>query len=139
MNKTLSSKQHPLSFIDTSPLVMVVGGYSNLRELKNPVTNKCEKDKSGKCVKKPGLINDVEVIKLSKNAKEENRCTKFVSPIFGFSYILGKDKDGMIVENEAEILGHTGQFVKDTAIVCGGLNGDGDSNLCYEWDFMVNR
>ena len=118
---------------------MVVGGYSKLRELKNPVNNRCVRDKNGRCIYKPGLINDVEVIKLSKNSKEDNKCTKFVSPMFGFAYNLGKDKDGMIIENEAEVLGHTGQFAKDTAIVCGGLNGDGDVDLCYEWDFMVNR
>ena len=125
--------------LETSPLVMVVGGYSKLRELKNPVTSMCAEDKFGECIIKPGLINDVEVIKSSKSAKEENLCTKFVSPMFGYTYVLGKDKDGLIVENEAEILGHTGQFTKDTAIVCGGVNGDGDSDLCYEWDFMTNR
>ena len=118
---------------------MVVGGYSKLRELKNPVTSMCAKDEFGECIIKAGLINDVEVIKSSKSTKEENLCTKFVSPMFGYTYVLGKDKDGLIVENEAEILGHTGQFTKDTAIVCGGVNGDGDSDLCYEWDFMTNR
>ena len=70
---------------------------------------------------------------------EVDACTKFVSPLFGFGYILGKDEDGPIWENEAELLGHTGIFTKDTAIICGGQNGDGDVNACYEWDFMVNR
>ena len=78
---------------------MVVGGYSKLRELKNPVTSMCAKDKFGECIIKAGLINDVEVIKSSKSAKEENLCTKFVSPMFGYTYVLGKDKDGLIVEN----------------------------------------
>jgi N-acetylneuraminic acid mutarotase len=124
---------------DTSPLVMVVAGHSNHKEMKHFNTNTCIKNKRGKCKLKPGLINDVELIKLSSDEEDENICSKFVSPIFGFGYLLGKDKDGPIWENEAEILGHTGIFAKDTAIVCGGLNGDGDQKNCYEWDFMVNR
>lgn len=42
---------------DTSPLLMVVGGYNS-------------KDK---------LLNDVELI----SSKDQNLCSKFVRPIFG--------------------------------------------------------
>ena len=117
---------------------MVVGGHSNSKEKKQLNSNNCIRGKNGRCKIKPGLINDVELIKPLKKG-EIDACTKFVSPLFGFGYILGKDNDGPIWENEAELLGHTGIFTKDTAIICGGLNGDGDVKACYEWDFMVNR
>jgi hypothetical protein len=117
---------------------MVVAGHSNSKEKKYANSMTCIKNKRGKCKIKPGLINDVELIKPLKRG-EEDACTKFVSPVFGFGYILGKDEDGTIAENEAEILGHTGIFAKDTAIICGGMNGDGEVKQCYEWDFMVNR
>ena len=129
---------------------MVVGGYSKFKEFREPYrTEKCYKDKKGKCRLKPGLLNDVEIVKSTtkssfKNAvkmgyKSDNTCTKFVSPVFGKAYILGTDKDGLIVENEGELLGHTGVFTKDAAIICGGKNGDGDQKFCYEWDMNVNR
>ena len=123
---------------------MVVGGYSMYRTLKVPeLGNICKEDASGKCKLKPGLINDVEVIKPMTEEDEEmdgkNTCTKFTSPVFGNAYVMGKDKDGLIIENEGEILGHVGVFTKDAAIVCGGKNGDGDQKYCYEWDPDINR
>ena len=114
---------------------MVVGGYSKYKNLKNPETNECIEDENGECKKNPGLINDVELLSL----EEGNFCTKVVSPIFGRSYLLGEDEDGFVIENEAETLGLTGVFSKDTAIVCGGKNGDGDLNSCYEWNSEINK
>ena len=123
-------------YLDTTPLVMVVGGYSHIREIKDPNTNRCIRDENGQCKMRPGLINDVELLSLSGT---KNRCSKFVSPILGFSYILGSDELGPIVENEGELLGMTGIFTKDAAIVCGGKNGDGDQARCFEWDFSTNQ
>ena len=117
---------------------MVVGGHSNFKEMKKLNSVECMKDKRGRCRLKPGLLNDVEVMRKQPDAYE-SACTKFVSPMFGYGYILGKDKDGPIWENEAELLGHAGVFAKDTAIICGGMNGDGEQKICYEWDFNVNR
>ena len=114
---------------------MVIGGYSEIRELKDPNTNKCLRDENGQCKMRPGLINDVELLSLSDKNK---KCSKFVAPVFGASYILGEDELGPIVENEAELLGMTGFFTKDAAIICGGKNGDGDQARCFEWDPSVN-
>ena len=121
---------------------MVVGGYDDKRPAVDPNTNKCVKDESGNCRIRPGLTNDVELLSLSSSqlaGKSNNLCSKFVSKVFGFSYILGEDEIGIIVENEAELLGLSGYFTKDAAIVCGGVNGDGDKPKCYEWDPNVNQ
>ena len=118
---------------------MVVSGYSIFRDLKDPTTNKCILDENGECRKKKGLINDVELLNLSPLNREKNSCTKFVKPVFGQSYVLGEDDDGIIVENEGEALGMAGYFSKDAPIVCGGKNGDGDQSRCFEWDSTVNR
>ena len=115
---------------------MVVGGYSNYRERLDPNTGRCLKDEDGNCVNYRGLIKDVELLNLSK---EKNFCSQFVNPIFGNSYVVGEDELGLLVENEAELLGMTGVFSKDAAIVCGGKNGDGDQNACYEWDSNINE
>ena len=126
---------------------MVVGGYDDNRVALDPNTNKCVQDPEGNCRIRPGLTNDVELlslssVQLSENAntkKFNNLCSKFVSKVFGFSYILGEDDIGIIVENEAELLGLSGYFTKDAAIVCGGINGDGDKAKCFEWDPNVNQ
>ena len=131
------------SFSDTSPLVMVVGGYDDNRPAIDPQTNKCVKDDEGRCRIRPGLTNDVELLSLSSKqlsgGKFNNLCTKFVSKIFGYSYIIGEDDIGTVVENEAELLGLSGYFTKDAAIVCGGINGDGDKAKCFEWDANLNQ
>ena len=131
-----------LLFPDTSPLVMVVGGYDDNRPAFDPNTKKCVQDENGQCRIRPGLTNDVELLSLSSSTlagKSNNLCSKFVSKMYGFWYILGEDEIGIIVENEAELLGLSGYFTKDTAIVCGGVNGDGDQPKCYEWDPNVNQ
>ena len=126
------------TLLDTTPLVMVVGGYTNYKEVKDPRTNRCIKDpETRRCILKKGLINDVELLSLSK---KKNKCTKFVKPVRGAQYVLGQDENGLdIVENEAELLGLTGVFSKDAAIVCGGQSGDGDQSACYEWDSNINE
>lgn len=131
------------SFLDTSPLVMVVGGYDDNRPALDPITNKCYQDDEGRCKIRPGLTNDVELLSLSSKqisgGKFKNLCTKFVRKVFGFAYALGEDDIGVIMENEAELLGLSGYFAKDAAIVCGGVSGDGDQAKCYEWDPNVNE
>ena len=123
-------------------MVMVVGGYDDLRPVLDPTTNKCIKDEKGQCKVKPGLTNDVEMLCLSctkVTSLRYNLCSKVVSKVFGRSFILGENDEGIIYENEAELLGLTGQFTKDTAIVCGGTNGDGVQDKCYEWDQQNNQ
>ena len=114
---------------------MVVGGYSEMREIKDPSTNTCLMDENGKCKMSPGPINDVELLSLSE---KDQKCSQFVSPILGAYHILGENDLGPIVENEAELLGLTGYFTKDSAIVCGGKNGDGDQSHCFQWYPYVN-
>ena len=130
-------------FPDTAPLVMVVGGYDDNRPAIDPNTNKCFQDKYGQCKIRPGLTNDVELLSFSSSDMAGNnsvwKCSKFVSKMFGFSYILGEDDIGIIVENEAESLGSSGYFTKDAAIVCGGVTGDGDTPKCFEHDPNVNQ
>ena len=90
-----------LLFPDTSPLVMVVGGYDDNRPALDPNTNKCVQDENGQCRIRPGLTNDVELLSLSRSnlaGKSNNLCSKFVSKMYGFSYILGEDEIGIIVE-----------------------------------------
>ena len=125
---------------DTSPLIMVVGGYDDLRPAVDPNSNKCYKDDTGSCKARRGLTNDVEILSLSSTmVGGKSLCSKFVSKVYGFSYILGEDNIGIIVENEAELLGLSGQFTKNAAIVCGGTNGDGDQAKCYEWQPYLNQ
>ena len=121
---------------------MVVGGYDDFREVLDPTTNKCVRDKNGRCKIRAGPTNDVEILCLScptVTRLQYNSCSKYVSKMYGFAYILGEDEKGIIVENEAELLGLTGQFTHDTAIVCGGVNGDGEEDKCYEWDQQTNQ
>jgi hypothetical protein len=121
---------------------MVVGGYDDLREVLDPNTNRCVRDENGICKVRAGPTNDVELLSLGsviQKSTGQQTCTKFVSKLFGFAYILGEDELGIIVENEAELLGLTGYFTKDAAIVCGGINGDGEQAKCYEWDPNVNQ
>ena len=67
---------------------MVVGGYDDLRPALDPNSNKCYKDETGKCKIRRGLTNDVEILSLSSTMKYGNLCSKFVSKVYGFSYIL---------------------------------------------------
>ena len=67
-----------------------------------------------------------------------NSLVKYLDIHFS-AYILGEDDIGTIVENEAELLGLSGYFTKDAAIVCGGVNGDGDKAKCFEWDSNLNQ
>ena len=119
---------------------MVVGGYDDLRPALNPTTNRCIRGQKGKCKIRKGLTNDVELLSLTSPIYSGHQtCTKFVSAVYGKAYILGQDEIGLIAENEAELLGLTGAFTKDTAIVCGGTNGDGDQAKCFEWDSIDNE
>ena len=131
--------------LDSTPLVMVVGGYSNYKELKD-LSNKCVKDESGKCMKESGLIKDVEVLNLSAEGSLQQRqkrnkiCSKFVKYVYGQDYLLGEDENGhAIIVNEADVLGLTGVFSKGAAIVCGGKNRDKNLNICWEWNSEINR
>ena len=119
---------------------MVVGGYDDNRPALDPTTNRCLRDENGKCKIRKGPTNDVELLSLSSTSyKGKQTCTKAVSAIYGRAFILGEDDIGIISENEAEVLGLTGQFVKDAPIVCGGSNPDGEQNICYEWDANSNE
>ena len=124
--------------LDTTPLVMVVGGYSDQKEVLDPNTRRCYKDEdTGKCVLTKGLINDVEMLSFSR---EKNFCSKFVSPVHGYVQLSGEDEDGRVTFiDEADTRGSTGVFSKGAAIVCGGQMEWGDSNVCYEWDSKINR
>ena len=67
---------------------MVVGGYSKQRDQRDPKTpRRCVKDENGKCRKKKGPINDVELLNLS-NAP--NRCSKPVAAVVGKYYNIPK-------------------------------------------------
>ena len=125
--------------LDTTPLVMVVGGYSAQRQIR---------DEFWKCTHKPcktekGRVNDVELLSVSK---KKNTCSRFVNPLLGETRRY-KEKDYKIKdewEREGEIYGLTGAFSKDAAIVCGGRNGGkkdqgGDLNICWEWDSEINK
>ena len=111
---------------DTSPLVMVVGGYSDHRVNQQGETE-------------PGLINDVELLSvspqsLSKTLSYKNMCSKYVWPITANYYnINGR------IENEAEVLGGVGLYTKGSPMFCGGRNGDGDQAKCYQWEYQINR
>lgn len=94
---------------DSSPLLMVVGGYN--------------RDKQ--------LLNDVELI----TSEPSNLCSKHVAPIFGKAFQL---EDGSI-ESEAEMLGHVGVFANGAPRVCGGLNAFEFLDKCYEFDSTSNR
>ena len=94
---------------DTSPLLMVVGGYNSQKK----------------------LLNDVELVSATPN----NVCSKHVRPIFGRAY---QYEDGSI-KNEGEMLGHVGVFAQDAPRVCGGKNAFDNLNTCYEFDATVNR
>ena len=76
---------------------MLAGGFSNARTL------------SGE------ILDDVEII----NGKNDEKCSKSVSPIF---------------ENDSRGRAYSlsGQFTKETAIICGGKNQTGDLDSCFE-------
>lgn len=95
---------------DTTPLLMVVGGYSDL------VSN--------------GITNDIELISTRTN----NLCTKFVKPYYGTSFNISG-----FIESEGDALGMTGQFTNEAPIFCGGKNGFDNLNTCYEFDFTRNE
>jgi hypothetical protein len=121
---------------------MVVGGYDDLREVLDPNTNTCVRDENGLCKVRAGPTNDVEILSLGsviQISTGQQTCTNVVNKLFGVAYINGTDELGIIVENEAELLGLTGYFSKDAAIVCGGINGHGEQAKCYEWDPNVNQ
>ena len=122
---------------------MVVGGYSAERPIRDSSWN-CikKKNNSRECRTRKGRVNDVELLSLSK---KENKCSRFVNPLFGQTrqYEV-KAKEEPIWENEAEIYGLTGVFSKDAAIVCGGKNRgtkneSSDLNICWEWDTEINE
>ena len=117
---------------------MVVGGYSNQKTIRSSTTNQyiCKNEtltrcKSSERKKVSGLINDVELVSLST---KKNYCAKFVNPVLGSYYNVGKT-----LENEAEALGQTGVFSKGAAIVCGGKSGGATIRDCWELDSELNK
>ncbi len=81
---------------DTSPLVMVAGGYN--ADAPN------------------GLLHDVELVSPTPG----NLCSKRVRPLPGRRFDLVTH-----VEKESATLGLTGQVAHDAAMVCGGRTGEG--------------
>ena len=117
---------------DTNPLVMVIGGYTEVEE------------KGRKTVPRafPGPTNSIEIISKSRS------CRKGVSPAFGFRFGgLGSVEGNRWYE--AAAIGPTGQFTKDAPIYCGGKStgtgktygepGDkGNLEKCWEFDYRTN-
>ena len=128
---------------DTTPLLMVVGGYSAQRNILLGGNNECIKDEYQKCKKcktEQERVNDVELISLSK--KRNKQCTRAVNAIWGEVQKANFTKwgEGIKWYNEGELYGLTGVFSKDAAIVCGGKHFSGEgSNNCWEWDPELNK
>ena len=118
---------------DTHPLVVVIGGFTRLEEIKrNKFQQRVE----------PGPTTNIEII--SKNRK----CQKGMAPVN-----LGVKKwcDGACQKkrpddptlvpftfSDAAVLRHTAQFTKDAPIQCGGVGYKGNLNECYEYDYKTN-
>ena len=114
---------------DTNPLVMVIGGYTEVEEKKRKLVPRAF----------PGPTNSIEIISKSSS------CRRGVSPAFG---LLTTSVDGE-QWHEADAIGPTGQFTKDAAIYCGGKSkgtgqtqgetGDkGNLEKCWEYDYRTN-
>ena len=67
----------------------------------------------------------------SKDETLSQTCSKSVKPNIGRSIWLG--------EYEGDVLGLTGQFTKEAAIICGGKNWIDNLNTCYEYDHIQNE
>ena len=101
---------------NTEPLIMVAGGYVGPQYSASNLTNKVE------------LIG----------AKYDRQCSKAINTIIGNGY--NGDLDGrQFTFNDGEIIGSTGQYVKDAAVVCGGKGILGNSNRCYEYHPVLSR
>ena len=105
---------------NTEPLLMVVGGYAeNVPGAPN------------------NLLNYVEIIEPRYNPR--SRCSKSVSPIYGNLFEVDIDDNTTIVVEDTQVLGMTGQFTKEAAIVCGGQGLEGYLNRCFEFISEQNR
>ncbi len=103
-------KKSLVQVTDTRPLIMVVGGFSALA--------------------KNGITNDVELISTRPN----RACSKFAKKIIGNSYNIS----GQIVR-DSEVLAPTGQFAKQSPIVCGGKNAFNNLETCFEFNTAENK
>ena len=104
---------------DTHPLVMVIGGYTEVEEIDR-----------GQIVPKnrPGPTNHIEIISPNKN------CRTGVFPAID----IKEDPDFGLI-NDAEVIGATGQFTKETPIYCGGQGRLDNFDTCWEYNFISNR
>jgi hypothetical protein len=103
---------------DTNPLVMVIGGYTEVKEKRRKLVPKAF----------PGPTNSIEIISKSSS------CRLGVSPAFGRKFEYG-DGDQY---NEADAIGPTGQFTKDAPIYCGGKSKAKNLENCWEYDYRAN-
>lgn len=101
---------------ETTPVLMVAGGYSDFNEYG------------------PGLTNDIEII----SGKDKRACSKAVRPLEG-ELIELEDDYGAYYADSASAVGITGYFVKDAPILCGGKNAQDNLNACFEMDLKTNE
>lgn len=100
---------------ETTPVLMVIGGYASSRR-----------------GKPPGPTNDIEII----NGKKDKFCSKAVKPYTGLGY---DNPETGILEKEGEVIGLTGYFSKEAAIMCGGKNFLENLNRCFEFNPETNE
>ena len=103
---------------DTYPLVMVIGGYTEVEEGRGIVPRKFG----------GGPSNHIEIISPSKN------CRKGVAPAIDV-----KTDSDIGTFNDAEFIGATGQYTKEVPIYCGGKGRLDNFDTCWEYNFRSNR
>ena len=118
---------------DTHPLVVVMGGFTTMEEVKRRFQPKAV----------PGPTSHVEII--SKNRK----CQKGMRPVdLGIKTIcdaacqVKSPDDPTVVTftfSDADVIRHTAQFTNDAPIQCGGVTRKDHVNDCYEYDYKTNK
>ena len=118
---------------DTYPLVVVIGGYT--RQIFSRTKGLTDRDE-------PGPDNDIEII--SKN----NQCKKGIRPADDGQLLCDwkcqkKTQNDPSVKpyifNRADSIASTGQFTKDAPIYCGGKSKKENLDVCWEYDFKLNK
>ena len=118
---------------DTNPLVVVIGGYT-LQKLKGKkLITKTE----------PGPESNIEIISEDRKCRKGMRAAEFKEKKFCDAACQKRDPNDPnvvgFIFSDADAIGATAQYTKDAPIYCGGKSWLDNLNICWEYDYRLNR
>ena len=119
---------------NTSPLVAIIGGFTDFAYKKKKLV---PREAIGQ---RSGPTNEIEIISPDKKCRVGMKPNILAYKICDANCFGSDDPNFKPYKfNDAEVIGHTGQFTNDAPIYCGGEAKKGNLAECYEYNYRSNR